>query len=260
MNETYRFSSIPAGARTLALKQAYPGNLMWGITLASMVHLAVMATLLAFDVFDDRPIIGPGPVPTGGATERTVVVLPPPRSITTEPDISRGRPSITHEDLKGLIPDPVPDDEVIEEPEFPTRLDYAEANAGHWEDGRGGMEGSVDGTGGGFPGPSTLPVAWDAPVPLHLVQELPIPIGGDAPVYPEQAALLGKSATVSIRARLDATGKVVEAEIYHSTDRNSGFNEAALAAAFTRTYRPAIQNGRPVSVWIVYKVVFELSR
>lgn len=34
----------------------------------------------------------------------------------------------------------------------------------------------------------------------------------------------------------------------------------ALDAAYTRIYRAAIQNGRPVSVWIVYRVVFGLGR
>jgi len=40
------------------------------------------------------------------------------------------------------------------------------------------------------------------------------------------------------------------------TRPNMGFEEAAVAAAYKYIYRPAIQNGDPVGVWIAYRVDF----
>lgn len=246
----------PAGARTLALKQAYPGNLMTALAIASVTHFALAGALILFGVLESSPVATETPGPRGEEPDGTVIIKPPvsmSHNWTTNP----GRPAPPTPEIG--IPVAVPDHEVITDPDFPTRFDLAERNAGTFDPvgpgGGGGGEG-----GGGLLGGTLSPVAVDEPVPLHLVQELPVTIGGDKPAYPEYAALLGKIATVWIRARIDATGKVTEAEVYKSTDHTSGFNESALDAAYTRTYRPAIQNGRPVSVWIVYRVEFTGAR
>jgi len=41
---------------------------------------------------------------------------------------------------------------------------------------------------------------------------------------------------------------------------NAGFEEAALKAARKRKYRPALQNGQPVAVWVTYKKIFKLDK
>jgi len=38
-----------------------------------------------------------------------------------------------------------------------------------------------------------------------------------------------------------------------------GFEEAAVKAAYKCRYRPAIQNGNPIGVWISYTVEFVLE-
>jgi TonB family protein len=52
---------------------------------------------------------------------------------------------------------------------------------------------------------------------------------------------------------------VRDALIAKSSGSNVGFDEAAIKAALQRRYRPALQNGRPVAVWVTYKIVFRLE-
>ncbi|MFH2204893.1 MAG: energy transducer TonB [Elusimicrobiota bacterium] len=50
-----------------------------------------------------------------------------------------------------------------------------------------------------------------------------------------------------------------DAIIQKASGTNAGFEEAALTAAMKNRYKPAIQNGRPIPVWVSYRVVFELK-
>jgi TonB family protein len=44
-----------------------------------------------------------------------------------------------------------------------------------------------------------------------------------------------------------------------SSGSNVGFDEAAVEAALQCIYKPAIQNGQPVAVWVTYPVEFKLK-
>jgi protein TonB len=72
------------------------------------------------------------------------------------------------------------------------------------------------------------------------------------------AELTNQTGSVWIRALIDTEGKVREAFVQKPSGSNAGFEDAALTAAYACRYRPAIQNGVPVPVWISYKVEFKL--
>jgi protein TonB len=88
--------------------------------------------------------------------------------------------------------------------------------------------------------------------PAQMIQET-------TPVYPDSAIAKKIEGTVWIRALVDKTGKVVEAKVIRCTTKNCGFELAALEAAKKCVYTPAMQNGKPVAVWVAYKVQFALA-
>jgi protein TonB len=78
------------------------------------------------------------------------------------------------------------------------------------------------------------------------------------PVYPEHAKEKGIEGKVMIQAYIDKEGKPIKALV----DKSSGhevLDKAALEAAKKSVYKPAVQDGKPVGVWISYAVVFALD-
>jgi hypothetical protein len=48
-------------------------------------------------------------------------------------------------------------------------------------------------------------------------------------------------------------------QVVSCTRPSLGFEDAAITAGYKIKYRPAIQNGNPVGVWITYQVIFLLD-
>lgn len=78
------------------------------------------------------------------------------------------------------------------------------------------------------------------------------------PEYPRLARTANMEAIVWVKALIDNEGKVRDAMILKSSGSKAGFDESAIQAAYKCRYKPAIQDGRPVAVWISYKVKFIL--
>jgi len=89
------------------------------------------------------------------------------------------------------------------------------------------------------------------------VEEMPVTIHFEKPPYPEMAALTNKTGVVWIKAPVNKEGRVRDAVIVKPSGSNVGFEEAAIDAAYKNIYKPAIQNGKPVAVWVSYKVEFK---
>jgi protein TonB len=100
-----------------------------------------------------------------------------------------------------------------------------------------------------------------------MVDEAPIRIGGEVvppelitkvqPVYPEIARKARVQGVVIVEAIIDKQGNVVEGRILRGLPM--GVSEAAVAAIHKWKYRPAILNGRPVSVYLTVTVTFTLQ-
>jgi TonB family protein len=81
-------------------------------------------------------------------------------------------------------------------------------------------------------------------------------VDGPAPVYPEIARLSKIEGTVHVRALVGTDGKVREAFVLKSV--NDLLDQAAIAATMGYVFLPAMQNGRPVTVWVTIPFRFSL--
>jgi TonB family protein len=79
------------------------------------------------------------------------------------------------------------------------------------------------------------------------------------PIYPADARDKNMEAVVWVKALVDDLGLVVEAKIMKCSAKDLGFEEAALEAAKKSEFSPAMKDGKPVSVWVAYKVEFKLD-
>ena len=91
----------------------------------------------------------------------------------------------------------------------------------------------------------------------------PEPIGGFEKihrnlVYPELAQKAGIEGTVTVQARIDENGDVIDTRILIPLG-NSGCNEAAVAAIKSVKWKPAQADGKPIVVWIAVPVRFRLK-
>jgi protein TonB len=76
------------------------------------------------------------------------------------------------------------------------------------------------------------------------------------PDYPELARKAGIEGTVLIKILVDKQGRVRDAILLRGV--GAGLDEAALEAIRKWVYTPAIQNSRPVAVWVAQPVNFRL--
>ena len=80
-----------------------------------------------------------------------------------------------------------------------------------------------------------------------------------APVYPPKAVADSIEGTVWIKALIDKTGTVVRAKVA-KTSEYPMLDSSAVAAAPECRFKPATAEGKPVAVWVTYKVVFKLDQ
>jgi TonB family protein len=90
------------------------------------------------------------------------------------------------------------------------------------------------------------------------VQKLPILLRQVSPEYPRLARKMGTEASVTVSVLIGTDGTVKNAIVAQASGLDAGFEEAALAAAYSTIWEPAEQNGQPVEIWVAYKVLFRL--
>lgn len=83
-----------------------------------------------------------------------------------------------------------------------------------------------------------------------VVEETPVQIYEEAPVYPPKAKEAGYTGKVVVEAFVDVTGTVKKASAKSCTHPGEGFEEAAVAAAYKCQYKPAISKGKPIGAWV----------
>jgi protein TonB len=243
----------PYGA--FELKRRYQKNMFLGTLISGLTALAVIAafTLAAY-------VAGLNAVPLegSGAAGKTEVILtenklpssPPIGGINNPLNIEIEAGFI----LEGVLPNPVEDYNMIEVRVLASKDDRLIIGRDEPRKGTG------YGTGEGIDTTGLFGYFID-PKPTDFIPRDENPVLLDAPVpdYPEIARKAGIEAVVWIMVLVDTEGNVRDALISKSSDRDLGFDEAALAAAWERKYRPAMQNDLPVAVWIHYKVKFEIG-
>ncbi|UCD17214.1 MAG: energy transducer TonB [Candidatus Zixiibacteriota bacterium] len=241
-------NAMYGGYGAYELKVKYQKNLFLGIVFcAALVAVTVGAAYLY------RALTAVETVYVQPTIIKTIADLGPPPTVAKKPprmDISapkRVAPKVG-------IPKPVADDEILDDEEvvIASREELAEIVAPQ-------MDPSAASDGQdivvAIPDEEYLP-APDEFVPVEIPAEM---IYEEIPEYPRQARAAGMEAVVWIQALVDKDGNVRKAQVQKSSGSRGGFDEAAVAAAYKCKYKPAIQNGRPVPVWVSYMVEFELE-
>jgi protein TonB len=129
-----------------------------------------------------------------------------------------------------------------------------------WEPGGpGGLPGPGDGPADGpstdVPGDGTVSSAlpdFDAHIAVEKEPEL---VDMRTPGYPEIARDAGIEGEVLVRVLVGSDGNVKDAVVVQSV---FGLDEAARDAARTAVFKPALQQGHPVAVWVVVPIEFRL--
>jgi protein TonB len=109
---------------------------------------------------------------------------------------------------------------------------------------------------------SAAPIAKDDPKPLLDIEfgstNAPQFLHREMPVYPLMARRLGREGRVLLRLTIDENGKLLNIEVLERA--GFGFTEAAIEAVKKSTFRPAVQDGRPVMSKALLPVKFTLRR
>jgi protein TonB len=219
-----------------------------GVLIASISFMAIMGGSLLYNYIQERASAGDD-IPIIRISMLSDIA-PPPSMTTKAPQIEVAEPDIAPPSIG--IPTPVADEEVIEEVRFATRAELAELSAPI-------VSSSNDGSGDSM----IVDIPMEDYFPSHTefvpFEDPPVPIKKVDPIYPEIAELTQTEGSVWIQALVDKSGKVREVRVAKSSGSNVGFDEAAVEAAYQYIYKPAIQNGQPVTVWVTYQVVFKMK-
>jgi protein TonB len=180
---------------------------------------------------------------------RTVAELGPPPTIAKKPpQVKMAAPNVAAP--KVGIPKPVADDEVMDaDVQLASRDELAEIVAPDIMAAGGSDNIVVD-----IADDDYLP-SIDEFVAVENIAEM---VYYETPEYPRLALQAGIEGLVWIKALVGSDGSVKDAVVQKSSGTSS-LDQAALAAAPRCRFKPAVQNGRPVAMWVSYKVNFELS-
>ena len=95
-------------------------------------------------------------------------------------------------------------------------------------------------------------------VPFEVAPQ-PLPDFYKQPEYPRMAMQAGVKGKVIVQIYVDKTGRVKKHEILSAKPDNLGFQEEVEKVIGSWRFTPAIQNGKPVGVWIQLPINFTFS-
>ena len=98
--------------------------------------------------------------------------------------------------------------------------------------------------------------ALPGPEVFVLVEVYPEKLRMDAPIYPELAREAGIEGTVVLRILVSKEGRVLDCIVMSG---NPMLVLAAITAARTAVFSPALQAQKPVAVWVQLPIVFSLK-
>jgi protein TonB len=233
----------------MELKRSYQRNMTLGLLVASSLHVSVLGGVAAYKALTELDPVSL-PIPT---VPRVVeVILEPPPSFRARPELARANLTVAPPTIG--IPFPAPDEEVVEEVRIPTQQELAElavvdaSDYGQSAPGSGDSIVVVDAS-EYFPEPGQFVAFQEEPKCIHSVPA----------VYPQIAQLTGREGSVTVYALVGKDGTVIKTAIALSSGSNVGFDEAAIEAVSQYRFRPALQNGQPVAVWVSQRIEFKLD-
>lgn len=237
---------LPIVGETHPLRARYATHLYRALCVALTVHLTVFSGFtIARLLHHDPPV-----------RERSIIVIDPtfmpsPPPIVIRPEAERPLDEVI-KITQAEIGIPVPVEPwKVPEMSLPTNKEFAELMpvmdpaAPGWREGDSLVVTIPEADVSGEPGPGDWVAAEELPVLIHL----------PAPVYPEMARQSETEGTVMVRALVGKDGKVQKAFVTESLPM---FDDAAIAASLGAIFKPALQQHRPVAVWVQIPMRFTL--
>jgi protein TonB len=230
------------GYGAFALKARYQQNLM----LSQLLVIGMISVALVLSVLWPRDRVISIRIEPQRPDSIIVRIDRPPTIVRTDPTTGPRKPP--DEIRSFIIPDPVPDDEAVDTSIF-SRDDL---RGMYGADSPGLDDGGID----------SIDTSRSEYIPESnefIICEIPPEmIKSVSPDYPELAKKAGLEGNVTIRALLDTSGIVRKVLIAKSSEV-AMLDAAAERAAWKCRYKPGIQSGRPIWVWVTYSVAFKLS-
>ncbi len=246
MNSYQQLSREHFGA--LELRQNSGHYLLLGLLFSILAHALFISTpYLVSAIRGERSLAPQRVVPPG------ISFILPPFQHTAPPPASE-MPQVAPP--KPVRPGPVPFDKSDPGITRPPKQ-------GDWKDHFGGNNPS--GMGDFDPGDfiPVDPVIPSDPIPSDFVPfevaPQPLPDFSPFPEYPAIARSAGIKGFVIVQAFVDKTGLVKKFSIIESKPHNLGFEEAVSKVIPDWRFTPAIQNGKPIGVWVKIPFNFELD-
>jgi protein TonB len=241
------FNAMYGGYGAFELKSKYQRNMLAGTLCAALLVVVAVGAFYLYKALTAEDSIYFQPT-----VIKTVADLGPPPTVSKKPPRIEIAPSNMAAPKVG-IPKPVADDEAIDNDVMIASRDELAAI----------VPPSVIDTGANnqsnvvvdIPSDEYMP-APDEFVPVEIPAEM---ISEAVPEYPKPAKMAGMEGEVWVKVLVDKNGEVKKAMIYKSSGSKAGFDEAALAAAYKCKFKPAVQNGRPVPVWVAWRFAFSLT-
>ncbi|MFZ1684861.1 MAG: TonB family protein [Candidatus Zixiibacteriota bacterium] len=227
------------------LKARYQRN--FALATGSVLALVILILLTMWII---KAIQGSGDdIAAGTVRIKTIAELGPPPTIAKKPpQVNVQKPNVVAP--KVGIPKPVADEEVQDEDvTIASREELADIQAPDISTASGDTKVEVN-----INEDDYLPPP-DEFVPVEVQPEM---IYQEKPEYPRIAKQAGLTGTVWVKALVDKDGNVRQAMV-GKTCGTQALDDAAVAAAYKNKFKPAIQNGRPVAIWVTYKMEFKLN-
>lgn len=222
------------------LKAKYQSNfLRSSLTIAGFVLLLILGFWIAANV-GEEPIVVIQP-----KTVKTVAELgPPPTIIKRPPEVKQ----VVQNLPKVGIPEPVADDEAVDEDVvLATKDELADISAPTI--GEGDLDNVEIAETDYIPSEEEFVPTENAAEPIQTV----------SPIYPPSAQNAGLEGTVWIKSLIYKDGSIRESKVHKSSGVES-LDRAALETAAKWVFKPGIQNGKPITMWVAYKIVFKLDK
>ncbi|MDH7515890.1 MAG: TonB family protein [Bacteroidota bacterium] len=233
----------------IELKKSYPKYLMTALIAAALFHFLAVASywLTVWLAKEDEPVV----------TVRILKYseLGPPPSVASEaaPAVAVSGPAV--KPTIG-IPVPVPDAEVSPEQTIATQTELAQIGPQIGE----GTGGTTQVDLGDFKVDKEVEKELkleEPPADFVPYEQEPIAVKQVRPKYPDIALRAELEGTVYLKVWVTKEGKVKKAVILKSDAEV--FNQAAIDAAMQWVFTPALQQKKPVDVWVAIPFRFRLK-
>jgi len=241
MYETIALQNSKNAYGAFELKRLYPRNYSFGLTIAAFFHMLIIAVYL-LSALQQKGELN---IPQG--TKRTIIELGTPPSLKPVP-LQSPQIGTALKASKG-IPVPVPDAMAVQDQTIFSQKDLDNTDPFNDVPTNGNVTYKL---------PEKLDQPEENPNPDEYVpvEKLPTIAVQAAPIYPELAIRAGEEGRVWAKILVGKDGVPKEVKIIKS-DREI-FNQATIEAAMKYRFTPAIQNNKPIAVWIVVPFKFEL--